>query len=78
MDLEQRVERQELFAVEVRTRLAVIEEQVRNMLANMSTKEDIANLRAEIARMESRMLRWFIGTAIALTTLAFAAAKLIH
>lgn len=78
MDLEQRVSKLELFAVEVRTRLAVIEEQVRNMLANMATKEDIANLRAEIARIESRMLRWFIGTAIALTTLAFAAAKLIH
>jgi hypothetical protein len=44
----------------------------------MATKEDIANLRAEIVQMENRMLKWFVGTAIALSGLAFAAARFIH
>jgi hypothetical protein len=33
---------------------------------------------ASVTAMENRMIRWFIGTAITLTTLAFSIAKLVH
>ncbi|MFA9215522.1 MAG: hypothetical protein ACEQSK_00305 [Sphingomonadaceae bacterium] len=50
--------------------------------ATYATKEDIANLRTEVARLEARMQRWFIGTAITLITLnagmMFSMLKLLH
>lgn len=65
--METRIIKLEEFAEEARDRMARIE----TRLDHMATKEDVS-------RLESTLLRWFIGTAISLTTLAFTAAKLIH
>jgi hypothetical protein len=78
MDTEQRVEKLEVFAEETKQRLVRIEEQ----LKNTSSKEDIANLRGEMHQMETRILKWFVGTAFAMTTVvatvSVTAAKLIN
>jgi len=75
----------------VRTELA----EVRNELATVRTelKEDIAgiredmlkmegSLRADMFKMEGSMIKWFIGTALAMTGLlsgiVFALLKLVH
>jgi predicted nucleic acid-binding Zn-ribbon protein len=78
MNLEQRVDRLEAFAEEVKQRLARIEARldvIESRLEHMATKADLAAL-------ETRMLKWFVGTAITMSTvtgtLAFAAAKFIH
>lgn len=77
MDTEQRLEKLEVFADETGQRLVRIEEQ----LKNSASKEDIANLRGEMHRMETRILKWFVATAFAMTTVmagaAIGAAKLI-
>lgn len=65
--METRIIKLEEFTEEARDRLARIE----TRLDHMATKEDVSKL-------ESTLLRWFIGTAISLTALAFTAAKLIH
>jgi hypothetical protein len=65
--METRIIKLEEFAEEARDRLARIE----SRLDHMATKEDVSKL-------ESTLLRCFIGTAISLTALAFTAAKLIH
>lgn len=51
-------------------RLARVETQTDWIAKNMATKADIAQL-------ESAMLKWFVGTAIAVAGLGFAAAKLL-
>jgi hypothetical protein len=61
--------RAELRTIDVR--LAKIETRIDGIDVRMATKVDIASL-------ESTILKWFIGTAIAMVGLAFAAAKLIH
>lgn len=65
--METRVIKLEEFAGDARDRLTRIE----TRLDHMATKEDVS-------RLEATLLRWFIGTAVSLTALAFAAAKLIH
>lgn len=65
--MEERLKKLEEFKDDARERLARIE--VR--LEHTATKDDVA-------RLESTLLKWFVTTAIALTGLAFAAAKLIH
>jgi hypothetical protein len=59
----------------VKTDVAVIRS---NYATTTALASDIGGVRAAIARLESTILKWFIGTAIAMTGLAFAAAKLIH
>lgn len=39
--------------------------------SNYATKEDLA-------KMEDTLLKWFIGTAVPLTGIAFAAARFVH
>ena len=39
--------------------------------SNYATKEDLA-------KMEGTLLKWFIGTAVAISGIAFAAARFIH
>jgi hypothetical protein len=47
-------------------------------IAQMATKADIALIRVEMAALETRMIKWFIGTAVTLAGLAFAAGKFVH
>lgn len=65
--MEERVKELERTATDIRERLARME----SGLAHVAT-------RADVASVESTLLKWFVGTAIALAGLAFAAARLIH
>jgi hypothetical protein len=78
MEIEERVGRLELFAEEVKQRLSRIEARldvIDVQLTHMATKADLAGL-------ETRLIKWFIVTAFAITTVmsgvAVAVAKLIH
>jgi glutathione S-transferase len=83
--LEKRVERLEDFYIEVAERLARLETRVELMASQMATKADIAQtkadialIRVEMAALETRLIKWFIGTAVTLAGLAFAAGKFVH
>ncbi|WP_253185361.1 hypothetical protein [Burkholderia plantarii] len=65
--MEERIKELEKSNADIRERLARME----SGLNHVATKADVASL-------ESTLLKWFVGTAIALAGLAFAAAKLIH
>ena len=78
MEIEQRVEGLEVFRDDTRQRLARIEARldvIDAQLGHMATKADLAAL-------ETRLIKWFIATAFAMTTvmagLSVAIAKLIH
>jgi predicted nuclease with TOPRIM domain len=75
MNLLQRVERLELFVEAVKERLARIEARLDVIEATMATKADLSSL-------ETRLIKWFIATAFALSTIvgsiAFAAGRFIH
>jgi anti-sigma28 factor (negative regulator of flagellin synthesis) len=77
----------------VETRLTGVETNLAIVKSNYATKEDIAklhnaiasgddNLELKMAQMETRLIKWFIGTAIPLSavvgTIAFASARFIH
>ena len=47
-------------------------------IPHLATKEDFGHLRAAISGMETRLIKWFIATSIAVAGLAFAIAKLVH
>lgn len=69
--LEQSVEefQKDLRLLDVR--LAKVETLADGIAKNMATKADISQL-------EATLLKWFVGTAIALAGLGFAAAKFLH
>jgi hypothetical protein len=76
--MEPRVARLEQFVDECRkdlrsldVRLTRVEMLTDGIAKNMATKADLAQL-------ESTLLKWFIGIAIAVAGLAFAAAKYFH
>ena len=82
METEKRIDRLEDFADDVKQRLVRIETRLDGIDSRMATKEDIANLRGETHQMETRIIKWFVGTAItlsaAVSTIVFAIAKFIH
>lgn len=55
------------MTTDIRERMAHVE----SGLLHLATKNDVTTL-------ESTLLKWFIGTAIALTGLVFATARLLH
>ncbi|HEX8611441.1 MAG TPA: hypothetical protein VF800_09160 [Telluria sp.] len=72
MDLmEARIVKLELVTEKILERLVDVERDVAVIRSNYATKEDLAAL-------EARILKWFVGTAITLAGVAFAAAKFIH
>jgi hypothetical protein len=84
-DMEPRILNLEKFADECRkdfrsidVRLAKVETLADGIAKNMATKAELAELKGGLAQLEATLLKWFIGTAIALTGLAFGAAKLFH
>ena len=42
-------------------RFAAIEQNVAVIMSNYATKEDIARLETQMARMETRLVKWVIG-----------------
>ncbi|USX12508.1 hypothetical protein NHH88_22830 [Oxalobacteraceae bacterium OTU3CAMAD1] len=52
-------------------RLSALEVDLAVVKSNYATKEDLA-------KMEGTLLKWFIGTAVAISGIAFAAARFIH
>lgn len=58
--------------------LAAVERDVAVIRSNYATKADLLALEAKLATFETTIIKWFIGTAVTLTGLAFAAAKLIN
>jgi len=66
-DMEQRVANLEQVTADMRVTLARIDERTESIEKHGATK-------ADLNKMESTMITWFIGTAIALAGLAFAAA----
>jgi hypothetical protein len=76
--MEPRVAKLEQFVDECRkdlrsmdVRLARVETLTDGITKNMATKADLAQL-------EATLIKWFVGTAIAIAGLAFAAAKYFH
>jgi hypothetical protein len=47
-------------------------------LPHLATKADVKELKADISAMEARSIRWFVGTSIAVASVAFAAAKFVN
>ena len=56
---------------EILARLSALEINLAVVKSNYATKEDLA-------KMEGTLLKWFIGTALAIAGVAFAAARFIH
>ena len=76
--MELRIARLESFGDECRrdmrsvdVRLAEIETVANGLAENSATKADVAQL-------ETTLIKWFLGTAVAIAGVAFAAAKLMN
>jgi len=51
---------------------------ITNLERVMATKEDLAKLESLISKQEANILKWVIGTMIALSSVIFAIVKFIH
>lgn len=79
--MEPRVKRLEDFAESARGELRTIDVRLGKIETRLEgIDKSIAALptKGDLGQVESTLLRWFVGTAIAMVGLAFAAAKLIH
>ena len=54
-----------------------LEKRLGNELKDLSTKEDISNIRIDMANMETRIIKWNVGTIIAAVGITVAIVKLI-
>ena len=76
--MEARLSKLESLAEQALERISSLELDVAVIKSNYATREDIAKIREDLAKMEGTLLKWFIGTAVTIVGLAFAAAKFIH
>jgi hypothetical protein len=51
---------------------------IKATLPHLATKAEINALRSDMSAMETRMIRWIVGTTIAVASMAFAIAKVVH
>ena len=82
--MEPRIANLEKFADEARkdlrsidVRLGKLEAVTEGISKTMATRADVAEIKGAVSQLEATMLKWFIGTALTMAGLAFAAAKLI-
>ena len=62
-------------------RLGNVESQVSGILAiipHLATKADIADVKADVAAVETAIIKWIIATVLASAALAFTIAKFVH
>ena len=55
------------------TRMVTLDERVSHLkgkIDSLATKEDVANLRVEMSQMETRLIKWMVGTVLAGMALA--------
>ena len=69
--MEERTSKLESLAEKTLERITFLEVDLAVIKSNYATREDIA-------KMESILLKWFIGTAVTIAGLAFTAARFIH
>jgi hypothetical protein len=71
-----------ISALEVKTQGSIGALDVRTMASFRTQDDKVAQLDIRMAQMEGRLIRWFVGTAVTLSTvvgtIAFSAAKFIH
>lgn len=70
------------FVGEVRSELRVIDVRLTKIETRLdgidASMTNVMATKADLAALESALLEWFIGTAITIAGLSFAAARLIH
>ncbi|USX24961.1 hypothetical protein NHH73_20425 [Oxalobacteraceae bacterium OTU3CINTB1] len=69
--MENRIANLESISQKTLERMSALEVDLAVVKSNYATKEDLA-------KMEGTLLKWFIGTAVAISGIAFAAARFIH
>ena len=65
----------------VETYVSELKAQVSAILAiipHLATKTDVADLKADMAAMETAIIKWIIATVLASAALAFTIAKFVH
>eukprot|EP00659_Diplonema_papillatum_P011840 gene11840-18259_t len=88
-DLEKRISQVEARLERIETKLDGMQEHMATKSDLMQTKIDlleatsrldlsIANFRTDMQSLETRLLKWFVGTAGALSAIAFGVARLVH
>ncbi|MEO1892477.1 MAG: hypothetical protein ABGX84_06670 [Alcanivorax sp.] len=76
-DMEQRVANLEQVTADMRVTLARIDERTESIEKHGATKADLAGVETSVKSVEATMIKWFVGTAIALSGVAFAAATIL-
>ena len=65
----------------VETHVAELRSQVSAILAiipHLATKADVADVKADVAAVETTIIKWIVATVLASAALAFTIAKFVH
>ena len=65
----------ELLAGKTLERVTALEVDIAVIKSNYATKEDVARVKEDIAKLEVTLLKWFIGTAVTIAGVAFVVAR---
>jgi hypothetical protein len=80
-DVEARVAKLETLSTDIQIKMVRIETRLESVESNMATHSDIANIKTDLANLQTSLIKWFVGTAIAMTglsaTIAFGLARLL-
>lgn len=52
--------------------------EIKATLPHLATKAEINGVRSDLSTLETRIIRWFIGTTIAAVSVAFTIAKIVN
>ncbi|USX18822.1 hypothetical protein NHH82_23550 [Oxalobacteraceae bacterium OTU3REALA1] len=76
--METRTSSLEVMVEKTLERVTLLEVDLAVIKSNYATREDVAKVKEDIARLEVTLLKWFIGTAVTIAGLAFAAARFFN